>query len=178
MNFVHLKKFILNNISYSCTHNYLLWGRSNFYFPNWHALTYSTLEVSLIRGYDQSPNCYFSHESDFSSESVSGGTARGEGRGWHHKAITSCVFPINQCLPHNLLPVNWDWPVSRVTCQFSAAVSPHCAELCAYGRGSFWLIPSLRSRLPHSSLCEADITLAEDSATEGGRGFKEVIYVC
>ena len=76
------------------------------------------------------------------------------GRGWHHKAVTSCVFPINQCLPHNLLSVNWDWPVSWVSCQFSAAVRPHRAELCAYAQCSFWAIPSPRSWLPHSSLSQ------------------------
>ncbi len=53
--------------------------------------------------------------------------------------------------------MNWDWPVSRVTCQFSAAVSSHRTELCAYAQCSFWVIPSLRSWLPHSSLCEDDI---------------------
>lgn len=65
----------------------------------------------------------------------------GRCRGWHRKAITSCVFPINQCLPHNLLSVNWDWPVSRVTCQFqlqSACIAPRSV-----------LIPSVPSEWFH-----------------------------
>lgn len=45
------------------------------------------------------------------------------------QAITSCVFLINQCLPHNVLFVKWYRPVSGVTRQFSMAVGLHQTEI-------------------------------------------------
>lgn len=104
----------------------------------WRFDVYSLLQITSMRRLDQLLYYYFIHwlyEIWGVDKRVQAWCIR---RAWMTPAtITSCVFPINQCLPCNLPSVNWDWPVSGVIGQFSAAVGPRLAEIPAHASERF-----------------------------------------